>query len=183
MNLQEALDTSEALAEKLADARDNIARESLFERKSLVDYTAFQLFKQADFGRALQWGAGLGLPALGVGHMLMRDARSQGHEMLADARNQALITAAGVGGMQALGNTLGNAFAPQPQQQPQSMPQDAMKLSSADGPTLRKLAAVLTLDVFLCDQVEKTAGAERDDALECLMINRSCGADLLRSLR
>lgn len=184
MNLQEALDTSDALAEKLASAHDGVTRESLAERKALVDYAAFQLFKQADFGRALQWGAGLGLPALGVGHMLLRDARSQGHDMLADARNQALITAAGVGGMQSLGNALGHAFAPgQQAQQPQADPFGGMKLSADNTGMMRKLAAILTLDVFLCDQVEKTAGVDRDDALECVLINRCLGVDILRGLR
>lgn len=179
LSLQEALETSDSLSEKLATARDDAARENLHARKALVDCAAFDLFKHANFGKALAWGAGLGLPALGVGHTLLRDARNQSHEMLADARNQALITALGVGGMQSVGNALGHAFGPSAQ----PAPEQGMKLSAANDALLRKLAAVLTLDAFLCDQVVKVAGAAWDEAVECLLINRSLGVDILRGLR
>lgn len=107
-----ALETSALLAEKVASARP--ASTALRERLATADFAAFGLFKAAGIDpgalsalqRGLGWGVGLGLPALGVGHMLAKDVHHQGHALIRDARNQALLTAAGVGGMQALGEML-----------------------------------------------------------------------------
>lgn len=108
MNLGRALETSILLAEKVAAARP--APESLLRRRAVADFATFGMFKRAALDpaamRPLAWGLGLGLPALGAGHLLLRDARHQGEALIRDARNQALMTAAGVGGMRALGDLL-----------------------------------------------------------------------------
>jgi len=55
-------------------------------------------------------------------------------------------------------------------------------LKTSSDTCLQKLAAVVLLDNVLECQVEKLAGDERADALECLLINRSLGTRLLREL-
>lgn len=130
-----AFETSCLLAEKVASARP--ASATLLERAALADFAAFGLFKRAaidpaalaSLQKGLGWGVGLGLPALGVGHLLARDARHQGEELIRDARNQALLTAAGVGGMQALGGMLAARGArPSP---PQGGASDPEKIAAA----------------------------------------------------
>lgn len=112
--LEQAFETSCLLAEKVASVRSPSSE--LREKQALADFAAFGMFKRAaldpamlsSLQKGLGWGVGLGLPALGVGHLLARDARHQGEALVRDARNQALLTAAGVGGMQALGDLIKN---------------------------------------------------------------------------
>src|SRR6266542_2552397 len=122
MSLQDALELSSALTDRLAS---NPGNDDLQRKRAMVDFLAFGLFKEASFGKGLALGAGLGLPLLGAGHLLLRDARHQGEELVRDARNQALLAALGIGGAQALGGALGGA--------------DGLKVS-ADQAFRRKLA-------------------------------------------
>lgn len=190
----EALKTSVLLAEKVASARP--ADAVLLARAALADFAAFGLFKQAAIDpaamsalqRGLGWGVGLGLPALGVGHLLTRDASNQGHEMLRDARNQALLTAAGVGGMQGLGQLLAQRFS-----------RGSMgSTGSTDAPSLRpatnedmpgpltspqKLAAAVLVDDVLEDaSYTLTDPDAKHAALVLLVQHRKEAASLLRSL-
>jgi hypothetical protein len=167
MTLDQALELSSALADRLDRSSVAADREQLSRKKAMVDFTAFGLFKEANFGKALAWGAGLSLPALGAGHLLLRDARHQGEELVRDARNQALLTALGVGGLQALGGALSDG--------------SGLKLGADDAP-LGKLAALVLVDNLLCHALEKSAADERPDLEECLFINRARGAELLRQL-
>ena len=69
----QALATSCWLAEKVASA----PCADLRERQAMADFLTFGLFKHAHLDpqalstlqRGLGWGVGLGLPALGVGHL------------------------------------------------------------------------------------------------------------------
>ncbi len=139
MSLVRAIETSLLLAEKRAALRaDDPRTAALRERQALVDFDAFARVKAAGLEelislgkKPLAWGLGLGLPALGVGHALISDARYQGGDLLRDARNQALLTAAGVGGMQSLGNLLSGAGRPRPSYEATS-PEDAPQKISAD---------------------------------------------------
>ncbi len=117
---RQALETSVLLAEKVASVREanpfraELQTRALREKQAMADFATFGLFKRAAIDPAalaalqkgLGWGVGLGLPALGVGHLLLGDAQRHSADVLRDARNQALLTAAGVGGMQALGGLL-----------------------------------------------------------------------------
>ena len=194
LTLEQALDTSQALEERLAAISDTNKRAALEQKKAMVDFAAFGLFKQAgmnwtDVAKPLAWGAGIGLPALGVGHLLARDARQQGEELIDHARNQALLTALGIGGMQGIGNALSSALRPNKREETTELsgPNDQSWLGrntvkmSADA-VLQKLAAVLLLDGVLEAQAQKLAGDERSDALECLFLNRTHGTRLLREL-
>jgi hypothetical protein len=167
MTLDQALELSSELADRVDGCPVSAAREQIWRKKAMVDFATFGLFKEANFGKALAWGAGLSLPALGAGHLLLRDARRQGEELVRDARNQALLTALGVGGLQALGGALSDG--------------SWLKLGADDAP-LRKLAALLLIDNLLCHALEKTAADERPDLEECLFINRARGVELLRQL-
>ncbi len=183
-----ALETSVLLAEKVASARP--ASADLLMKRALADFATFGLFKRAaiDPGaisalqKGLGWGVGLGVPALGVGHMLMNRAHEHSADILRDARNQALMTAAGVGGMQALGDMLKrpphqqsirhdvNVNAPQPQ---------------LEAPTQldpeQKLAAHIMVDDVLedgCNQL--TDPGQKHAALVQLIRHRCEGTLLLR---
>lgn len=190
MTPREALETSVLLAEKVASARP--ASAALLQRAALADFAAFGLFKQAAFDpealsslqRGLGWGVGLGIPALGVGHALARDARHQGEGLVRDARNQALLTAAGVGGMQSLSNILSQrmhhdpAAPAAPMEQGPPMPEDPMSQLT---PPQKLAAAILVDDVLeaacnLADPIAKHA------ALVLLVRHRTKSASLLRSL-
>ncbi len=184
LTLAQALETSEALEERLAAERDPPRRQSLEQKKAMVDFAAFGLFKQADMGlalgqlgRPLAWGVGLGLPALGVGHALISDAHRQGNELIQNARNQALLTALGVGGMQALGGAAQGMLAPRGSAEP-----DGLKLAAAHQ-ELRKLAALLLLDDVLERQLGLASAQEKQAVADCLFINRTQGTALLRKLR
>jgi len=188
MTPREAIDASTFLAEKVASARPPSA--ALLERAALADFAAFGLFKQAAMDpealsalkRGLGWGVGLGIPALGVGHALMRDAGNQGHEMIRDARNQALLTAAGIGGMQGLGSLLARRLGGEPQ----GAPSDQRLASHDEGPALtptQKLAAAIMVDDLLEDATrELTDASAKHAALVLLVRHRGEAARLLREL-
>ena len=197
--LKQALETSQILEERLASEHNAAARNSLEQKLAMVNFAAFGMYKQAllerlgpealALGKGLGWGVGLGIPALGVGHLLARDARHQGEELVNHARNQALLTALGVGGMQSVGTALGNAFKPKQREEINEMtlPNDqswqgrnVVKLSGDR--LLQKIAATILLDNVIENQVSKLAGDERADALECLFLNRTHGTRLLREL-
>jgi hypothetical protein len=165
LSLQDALELSSTLQQRIAAAPESAA-DDLRRKKAMVDFFAFGAFKEANFGKGLAFGAGLGLPLLGAGHLLLRDARRQGEELVRDARNQALLAALGIGGAQALGGALGT---------------DGLKLS-ADQTLSRKLAAVVLIDDVLCRALEKAGADERDDVKECLFINRERAVEVLRAL-
>lgn len=175
--LLQALEIVALLSEKTASAATR-------EKLASAAFAAFGLFKQAaidpaalsSLQRGLGWGVGLGLPALGVGHMLARDAKHLGQDLLRDARNQALLTAAGVGGMQALGDMLKRP--PQPQQHNVDVNMPAMPEASPD----QKLAAAIMVDDVLesaCDQL--TDPDAKHAALVQLAKHRSESVHLLRS--
>ena len=189
-----ALETSVFLAEKIASTRS--VNPSLQEKLALADFAAFGLFKQAAFDpaalsslqRGLGWGVGLGIPALAAGHMFLNDARSHSGEVLRDARNQALMTAAGVGGMQALGEMFKkkphpvqhnvNVSMPPGQQEPLEAPIDPPQLD-----TPQKLAAAIMVDDVLeaaCSQLIDPEA--KHAALVQLIKHRSEATSLLRSL-
>lgn len=180
-----ALETSVLLAEKVASARP--ASADLRARRALADFATFGLFKRAALEpaamsalqRGLGWGVGLGLPALGVGHALLHDARHQSGEVLRDARNQALMTAAGVGGMQALGEMLKRPHPPIEHNVNVTSPLPA----APEEATPEKLAAHIMVD----DVLEAACGLLEDDgakhaALVALVRHRAEGTRLLRGL-
>jgi hypothetical protein len=178
--LNQALETSVLLAEKIASARPPSA--TLLERAALADFAAFGMFKRAAIDpaamsalqRGLGWGVGLGIPALGVGHLLARDAGNQGHELLRDARNQALMTAAGVGGMQGLGELLKSKLS---RPSPATNDDMAGALSSP-----QKLAAAILVDDVLEAACALSDPDAKHAALVLLVRHRGDGARLLRSL-
>jgi hypothetical protein len=202
LTLEEALETSAALEEHLAAARDISTRSTLEQKLAMVDFAAFGMFKQAwleqfgpemaSLGKGLGWGVGLGVPAALAGHALLRDARHQGEELTNHVRNQALLTGLGLGAAQGVGGALAGMFQPKPPMQREevhemTLPNDqswrgrnVIKLSSDEA--LQKIAAVVLLDNTLENQVSKLAGDERADALECLFLNRAHGTRLLREL-
>ena len=121
LTLTQALETSWALQERLASTPTE-KRAELEQKVAMVNFAAFGMFKRAwaerigpalsaaahsPLGKGLQWGAGLGVPAVGAAHLMGRDARHQGEELIDHARNQALLTALGVGGIKSVGQTLG----------------------------------------------------------------------------
>jgi hypothetical protein len=183
-DLARALETSTFLAEKVASARP--ASAALREKLALADFAAFGLYKQAALApamlsslqRGLGWGVGLGLPALGVGHMLASDARHQGEHLLRDARNQALMTAAGVGGMQALGELLKHKAPPVQHNVSLNMPQEVPQLD----PSQKMAAAILVDDVLEAACNDLTDPAAKHAALVQLVLHRGDAARLLRSL-
>jgi hypothetical protein len=184
MSLARALETSVLLAEKIASVR--APSPALLEKQATADFAAFGLFKRAALDpaalsalqRGLGWGVGLGLPALGVGHLLEQDARHQGEELLRDARNQALLTAAGVGSMQALGNLLKRPAPPTQHNVNITTPDPTSGLAPE-----QKLAAAI-----MVDDVLETASEQLEDpvakhaALVQLVKHRSEATSLLRSM-
>jgi len=202
LTLTQALETSQALEERLAAITDTDARTKLEQKSAMVDFATFGMFKQAwleqlgpeiaGLRKGLGWGVGLGLPALGVGHLLARDTRQQGEELANHVRNQALLAGLGLGAAQGVGGALAGMFQPKPPMQREetheiSMPDDqnwqgrnVIKLS--EDLVFHKIAATVLLDNILEAQVQKLAGDERTDALECLFLNRTHGTRLLREL-
>jgi hypothetical protein len=168
-----AFETSRLLAEKVASARP--ASTELRERQALADFAAFGMFKRAaldpaalsSLQKGLGWGVGLGLPALGVGHLLARDARHQGEELIRDARNQALLTAAGVGGMQALGGLLQSRGT-----------RPAVAPSDATDP--QKVAAAIMVDDVLEGALSLVDERAKHAALVQLVVHRGDSMRLLR---
>jgi len=193
LSLEQALDTSTALEERIAEARDVRVRADLERKKAAVDFTAFDLFKQGgfDFGavgkhmaKPLAWGVGLGLPALGARHLLMRDARHQTEQTINHARNQALIAALGLGGA----NAIKGLMAPNQREETNEMTlpegsfnsENVIKLS-ADR-LVQKLAAVVLLDNVLEKQYDNAPDEEKTALAECLYLNRIEGTSLLKEL-
>ncbi len=185
LTLDQALDTSEALEERLAYERVASVRSDLAHKKMLVDFAAFGLFKQADYGQALgqlakplAWGVGLGLPALGVGHALISDAHHQADKLVDRTRNQALM----LGGIQAAGQAAPGLLELLRARMQGGGNNDGFKLS-ADTESLRKLAAFVLVDDVLEQQLNKAPEATKHAVQECLFINRVQGTALLRKLR
>lgn len=178
--LARSLETSILLAEKIASARP--ASIALRERAALADFATFGLFKAAaldpaalsSLQRGLGWGVGLGLPALGVGHALLGDARRHSESILRDARNQALLTAAGVEGIHSLGGML---------RQPPQGPASAGEIKAATALNLeQRLAAAILVDDVLeaaCDLPDERA---KSAALVQLVLHRVDATRLLRGM-
>ncbi len=182
----QALDTSCWLAEKVASA----PCADLRERQAMADFLTFGLFKHANLDpqalstlqRGLGWGVGLGLPALGVGHLLLRDAHNQadhlGKGLIRDARNQALLTAAGVGGMQALGEAVKGHF-----QQPAPAAAPAYGGYGMPLDSSQRLAAAIMYDDLLEDGCRQLPEAGVKHAmLVGLIRHRVESTQLLREL-
>lgn len=178
MALVDAFQTSSLLVEKIASTRSDSG--ALRQKLAMADFAAFGMFKRAALDPAalsalqkgLGWGVGLGLPALGVGHLLARDTRHQGESLVRDARNQALLTAAGVGGMKALGGMLGSRFGGGATPAPMQMPQQA------DDPT--KIAAAIMVDDVLEATHDQGDDTTKHAALVQLIIHRGRAMELVR---
>jgi hypothetical protein len=194
LSLEQALDTSTALEERIAEARDVRVRTDLERRKAAVDFTAFDLFKQGGWeqlgtvgqhlAKPLAWGVGLGLPALGAGHLLMRDARHQTEQTINHARNQALIAALGLGGA----NAIKGLMAPNQREETNELTlpegnfgsRNVVKLSTDR--LMQKLAAAMLLDNILEKQYDDASGEEKTAVVACLFLNRIHGTALLKEL-
>lgn len=184
-DLARALETSVLLAEKTASSR--APSDDLRQRRALADFATFGLFKRAgidptSLAKGLGWGVGLGLPALGAGHMLMRDARHQGEGLIRDARNQALLTAAGVGGMQALGELLKRRTPPVRHDVNVSMPQQMQPQMQPPLDLEQKVAAAILVDDVLEGACALADPDAKHAALVVLIQHRSEAVELLRSL-
>lgn len=177
MRLAHAVAASFFLAEKTAELREESPlRQTTRERQALIDFDAFGCVKAAGIEelmtlgkKPLAWGLGLGIPALGVGHTLLRDARHQGEGLIRDARNQALLTAAGVGGMQGLGSLL----------QAATRPRVSNGGSFGEDP-MGKLAADIMVDDLLEDACTSTTAKQA--ALTHLIIHRMGAMQDVRAL-
>lgn len=195
LSLDEALTTSEALDERIADTKDASVKADLERRKTAVDFTAFGLFKSAapapgfleSLGKPLAWGAGLGIPALGVGHLMMRDARHQGEDLIDHARNQALIAAAGLGTANAIKGLM--QFDPRQREETEELTlpgegkvrgRRVVKLSQ--DALLTKLAAAVLVDNVLEQQYNAADARDKTAIEECLYLNRIHGTSLLKEL-
>lgn len=176
MTLVDIIRASAALAEKRATlGREDPRSNELRERQAMFDFGAYARVKEAGLEetmalarRPLAWGLGLGLPALGVGHALIADAHSHAKDLVRDARNQALLTAAGVGGMQSLGGLLQSAVRPRAQPDQESI--DPMQ----------RLAADMRVDDLLEDACRVGASPEKHAALVHLIGHR---LDAMRVVR
>lgn len=176
-DLARAIETSILLTEKIAAARP--ASAELLEKRAMADFAAFGLFKQASLSphllRGLALGAGVGIPALGVGHLLLRDARHQGEQLVRDARNQALLTAAGVGTMQGLGELLKSRAQAAPSMPTLPSPQQPMSFE-------QKLASAILVDDVLEQACELSDPDAKHAALVALAAHRGDAMTLLRSV-
>jgi hypothetical protein len=181
--LAKTLATSVLLAEKVASARP--ASQALREKLAMADFAAFGLFKQAAIDpaaisalqRGLGWGVGLGVPALAAGHMFLGDAQRHSADVLRDARNQALLTAAGVGGMEALGNAFKRAPHPIASSAPTTLPPAPEEMTPD-----KIAAAILVDDVLEAACHELTDPDAKHAALVRLIIHRGEASRLLRGL-
>jgi len=180
--LTRAFETSALLAEKVASARP--ASLGLREKLALADFATFGLFKRAAFDpealmalkKGLGWGVGLGLPMLGVGHLLESDAHHQAKDLLRDARNQALLTAAGVGGMQALGDIFKKSPGPFHHNVNVSLP------AAPEDSTPGKIAAAILVDDVLEDGCYQLSDPGMKHAMLVQLIrHRGEATHLLRS--
>lgn len=195
MTLHEALLLSGFL-EKQASLANPVERRRLLEKKAMSDLCAFGLFKQSNWGeglkRGLGMGAGIGLgvgvPLFAAGHMLLRDANHQAKDVVRDTRNQAVMTALGLGGAHAMGRGISAAMQPKgfetsfTENNPQTGPYNSYMRTkfNSDESLTQKLAELLLIDDMLESELNKTA---TDATLIHLLINRSKGADLLRSVQ
>lgn len=178
MDLLAVIRTSAVLAEKCASSRH---ANHLRERQAIVDFGAFHHVKRAGLNetlslvkRPLAWGLGLGLPALGVGHALISDAHGQAKDLVRDARNQALLAAAGIGGMQSLGGLLQSAMArPRAGTRPE--------LGESVDPGLR-IAADMRVDDLLEDACREGTSSDKRAALVHLVGHRVTAMDVIRRL-
>lgn len=176
MTLVDVIRASIALAEKRAAIKhENPRSDELRERQAMFDFGAYVRVKEAGLEetmalarRPLAWGLGLGLPALGVGHALIADAHSHAKDLVRDARNQALLTAAGIGGMQSLGGLLQSAV------QPRARP-DQGSINP-----MQRLAADMRVDDLLEDACRAGAASEKHAALVHLIGHR---LDAMRVVR
>lgn len=168
------------LAEKVASARP--ASDVLRAKLAMADFAAFGLFKTAGFNpemmsslqKGLGWGVGLGVPAVAAGHFMMNDAQHHSAEVLRDARNQALLTAAGVEGIGALGDML-------KKQPPQQGPQTTLPASPQESTPEKVAAAILVDDVLEAAYNQLTDPDAKHAALVHLIVHRKEAARLLRS--
>lgn len=178
MELLAIIRASAALAEKRASLRVGDPRAAqMRERQALLDFGAFHHVKQAGLEetlslakRPLAWGLGLGLPALGVGHALISDAHSHAKDLVRDARNQALLTAAGIGGMQSLGSLLQAAAHPRTSHDPGMVDPN------------QRLAADMCVDDLLEDACRIGSLAEKHAALVHLIGHRLDSMDVVRKI-
>ncbi len=181
--LLDLLYDSEAL-EKRASLRSGVEQEALLSKKAMIDIAAFGMFKESAFGQALEhglgWGVGLGLPALGVGGLLLNNAKNQAKDVVHDARNQALLTGAGLGTMNAVGQGLGAAL------QPRNM--ESTREETYPGGdifrTLHSMKVSALRDLLILDsELSASVNASKDKtAAECFVLNREKGAALLREI-
>lgn len=181
LTLEQALDTSDALAERLAYARDERLRDALEQKKAMVDFAAFGIFKQANiastlgnFERPLAWGLGLGVPAYAVGRGLISHAHNEANDVVDHARNQALL----LGGLDSAGG-----MAKQLAKSYFSGSNDGGGYKLSADQDVRKLAAYVLLDNVIEAQLAVAPASEKRAMTECLFINRAQGTDLLRRLR
>ena len=177
----QALETSTLLAEKVASARP--ASTDLRQRRALADFATFGLFKRAAIDpaalsalqRGLGWGVGLGIPALGVSHLMTRDVKNQAEDLMREARNQALLTSAGVGGMQALGDLV--------KKLPQRIRHTVDMPAAPEDASPFKIAAAIMVDDVLEDGCHLLSDPMLKHAmLVQLIVHRSDATNLLRSL-
>lgn len=179
MTLVDVIRASIALAEKRATLkREDPRSDELRERQAMFDFGAYACIKEAGLEetmalarRPLAWGLGLGLPALGVGHALIADAHSHAKDLVRDARNQALLTAAGVGGMQSLGGLLQSAVA-HPRARPDPGPIDPAQ----------RLAADMRVDDLLEDACRTGADLQKHAALVHLIGHRLDAMHVVRGI-
>lgn len=184
----QALGASFSLSEKVAAAVDPIERAGLERRQAAVDFAAFGLFKRAGLeealgplARPLAWGVGLGVPAVAASHAILGDARRQGEALARSARNQALLTAAGVGGMQGLSSAI-QAAARGHAPQPTPVGDEGFPgLGPNAGPTER-LAAAVYVDDLLEDAYAAAFEHEKRAVLRAIVDHRRDAAALLRSV-
>lgn len=182
MSLKDALLLS-SYYEKQASLAKSEDKKAFLEKKALSDLCAFGMFKESAFGSQLRrawpairngvgFGAGLAVPTIAAGSYLVHRAGNQAkdvsHSMMTDARNQALMAAAGIGGLGAIRQGIVNA----------ASPSYGYGKYGSDEEFITKLSEFLILDDYLVDTYSKS-GSQKD--LIHLFINRSKGTDLLRS--
>ena len=129
--------------------------------------------------KGLAWGTGLAIPTALVGHHLINKAHDDAKDVVHDARNQALLTAAGIGGMKTLGEGLQRLIPHKYEHSGATTYPGGDVYSSFMTGKMAKLAAILYLDDFLENQLNQT----RDKtAEECFVYNREVGMALLREI-
>lgn len=192
-SFQEALELSDVLEKRAG------TEQRAMEKKALIDFAIFGHFKRGGWEemapvarsamKGLGWGAGLAIPGVIGGNMLMNKARDNTEHVMHDARNQALI----LGGAKALGDAFGGAAksvagsmtAPNQFEhtQEETYPSgdmykllNTMKLSY-DASLMEKLSVVMKID----EALEPLAVLDKS-AQECLLINREIGVGLLKEM-